>query len=85
MEKQIILGAKAEQILKRLLAEGKVKSANEAIETGLSLLEQHEDKIAALREALIEGEQSGIAEDYSLDALLDKLNRYTNRNYSYLT
>ena len=39
------------------------------VREGLRLLEDRETKLAALRAALVEGEQSGIDEDFTLDAL----------------
>lgn len=38
-------------------------------------MEAQEIKLAALRSALIEGEESGIAENYSLTGLIDELDK----------
>lgn len=54
------------------VTEGRYGSANEAVRAGLRLLEERETKLAALRQALNEGEESGRA-DYSLKGVLDEL------------
>jgi len=41
---------------------------------GLRLLEEREPKFDALRTALIEGEQSGIIENFEADSFLEFLN-----------
>lgn len=68
----ITLGPHFERFIARQIAEGRFNSASEAIRAGLRLLEEREIKVAALRKALIEGEESGAA-DYSLKGLLDDL------------
>jgi antitoxin ParD1/3/4 len=42
------------------------------IRAGLRLLEEHETKLAALRAALIEGEQSGTSEPFDFDRFLER-------------
>ena len=68
----VVLGDHFEQFLARQIAQGRYGSASEAIRAGLRLLEEHETKLAALRQALKDGEDSGRA-DYSLKGLLDEL------------
>jgi len=68
----VTLGAHFEQFIAKQVAEGRYGSASEAIRAGLRLLEEHETKLAALRQALKEGEESGRA-DYSLQGLMDEL------------
>ncbi len=49
---------------------GRYGSASEVVRAGLRLLEDQEAKIAALRAALDEGEASGEAEEFDIDAFL---------------
>ncbi len=68
----MILGDHFEQFLAQQIAQGRYVSASEAIRAGLRLLEEHETRVAALRQALREGEASGRA-DYSLQGLIEEL------------
>ncbi len=68
----IVLGAHFENFIAQQVSEGRFGSASEAIRAGLRLLEERETRLAALRRALKEGEESGRA-DYSLQGLLDEL------------
>jgi len=68
----VTLGSHFEQFIARQIESGRYSSSSEAIRAGLRLLEEHEAKLEALRQALIEGENSGIA-DYTLHDLLDNL------------
>ena len=68
----VTLGAHFENFIAQQLSEGRFGSASEAIRAGLRLLEEREIRLATLRRALKEGEESGRA-DYSLKGLLDEL------------
>ncbi len=68
----VTLGEHFEAFINRQIECGRFASASEAIRAGLRLLEEHEIKLAALRQALHEGENSGKAE-YSLHGLLEEL------------
>ena len=56
------------------IAEGRYGSASDVVRAGLRLLEEEEAKLAALRKALIKGEQSGLARPFDFDAFLKKKN-----------
>jgi antitoxin ParD1/3/4 len=54
----------------RKVAEGHFGSTSEVVRAGLRLLELEEEKLERLRAALIEGEESGIVENFNFDKFL---------------
>lgn len=55
------------------VAAGRYGSASEVVRAGLRLLEEHETRHRALQRAITEGVQSGVAEDFDMDALQREL------------
>lgn len=55
----IVLGEHFESFIATQLKDGRYGSTSEVVRQGLRLLEEHEQKVAALRQALIDGENSG--------------------------
>ncbi len=53
-----------DQFIQGILREGRYKNASEVVRAGLRLLEEEEQKIIALRHAIDEDINSGLAEDF---------------------
>jgi antitoxin ParD1/3/4 len=70
----VTLGEHFEAFIAEQIKSGQFSSASEAVHEGLRLLEQRELKLAVLRQALKDGEASGVAK-YSLDGLIEELDR----------
>jgi antitoxin ParD1/3/4 len=70
----VTLGEHFEAFIAGQVEGGRFASASEVIRAGLRLLEEHEMRLATLRRALQEGEDSGFAE-YSLQGLLEELDK----------
>lgn len=66
----ISLGRHFEGFVRKQVTGGRFGTASEVIRAALRLLEEDEARLAALRSALEDGEQSGFVEDYSLEDLL---------------
>ncbi len=52
------------RFIKSKISEGRYKNASEVIRAGLRLLEEEENKLAALKEAIRDGTDSGIATEF---------------------
>ncbi len=61
----VSLGDYFEGFVENRIAEGRYKNASEVIRAGLRLLEEEENKIAALKSAIQDGINSGIAKDFN--------------------
>jgi len=66
----IVLSDHFQSFIAEQVEEGRYGSASEVVRAGLRLLEDREMRLARLRAALLEGEQSGVAEEFDLDAFI---------------
>lgn len=69
----ISLGTYFEQFVQSQVAAGRYNNVSEVIRAGLRLLESEESKVAALKEAVREGIDSGIAHNFDVEKNLDEL------------
>lgn len=73
----ISLGTHFEEFINSSVASGKYSSASEVVRSALRLLESEEQKLKELRNALIEGENSPMFEDFDAKKhLADLHNRH---------
>jgi antitoxin ParD1/3/4 len=71
----VALGDHFEDFIDQQVHSGRYGSASEVIRAGLRLLEEREGRIGTLRRALIEGENSGDATEYSIQEIKTKAHR----------
>lgn len=69
----ISLGDYFDQFVQAQVSAGRYKNVSEIIRAGLRLLENEESKAIALKNAIQEGVDSGIAQDFDPDENLKKL------------
>ena len=78
----ISLGNYFDQFVSSQVSSGRYKNVSEVIRAGLRLLENEESKVIALKNAIQEGIDSGIAHDFDPQKNLENLkaSRTTNGN-----
>lgn len=76
----ITLGNHFDNFIQNSISAGRYKNASEVIRAGLRLLEEEEAKVIALRKAIEEGIDSGIAEDFEPEEYLKKLKAQRSSN-----
>lgn len=69
----ISIGTYFDTFIQSRISAGRYKNASEVVRAGLRLLEEEESKLIALREAIGEGTESGIAYDFEPKSHLGKL------------
>ena len=70
----VTLGHHYEEFVKTNIASGRYNNVSEMVRAGLRRLEEDEARLAAIRAALIEGEESGVVEDFDPEEFLKSLN-----------
>jgi antitoxin ParD1/3/4 len=66
----VTLGEHFERFIAKQIKTGRFESKSEVVRAAMRLLEEHEKKVATLRQALIEGEESGEAVPFVIGELL---------------
>ncbi|MDO9338766.1 MAG: type II toxin-antitoxin system ParD family antitoxin [Caulobacter sp.] len=71
----VSLGDHFAQFIDQQVSSGRYGSASDVLRAGLRLLEEDETRLAALRQALIDGENSGGSKPFDFDAFLARKHR----------
>jgi antitoxin ParD1/3/4 len=69
----VSLGDHFQQFTAHLVEEGRYSSVSEVVRAGMRLLEEHEQKVTVLRQAIKEGRESGFPGPFDPDAFLLKI------------
>lgn len=75
----ISLGNHFESFIESTVSQGRFNNASEVVRAGLRLLEEEENRIAVLRNAIQEGIESGLAADFDPQKHLEIL-KSKNKN-----
>lgn len=76
----ISLGGYFDQFVSNRINEGRFKNVSEVIRAGLRLLEEEENRATALKNAIREGIDSGLAYDFKPKTHLESLKKNKNSN-----
>jgi len=76
----VSLGEHFEEFVKYGVEAGRYKNASEVIRAGLRLLEAEEQKFLALKTAIQEGIDSGLASDFDADQFLQQIKSERSSN-----
>ena len=74
----VSLGPHYEEFIQASIAAGRYNNVSEVVRAALRRVEEDEARLAAIRAALIEGEESGIVEDFDPQAFVNRLNAEYN-------
>lgn len=76
----VALGQHFDEFIRESVMGGRYTNASEVIRAGLRRLEEDEQRIAVLREAIEEGEASGYLDNFDFDARLKELKAKSRAN-----
>lgn len=76
----VSLGNYFEDFVENRISQGRYKNASEVIRAGLRLLEEEENKVQVLKNAIQEGIESGIAKDFDAKKQLEALKANKRKN-----
>ena len=76
----ISLGSYFDSFIQSRISAGRFKNASEVVRAGLRLLEEEENRIIVLKEAIKEGLDSGVASDFNPQTHLQNLKAQKNLN-----
>lgn len=76
----ISLGSYFDQFVQNTIKDGRFNNVSEVIRAGLRLLEEEENKVIALRNAIQEGVESGIEQDFNPKKHLESLKAKKHKN-----
>jgi antitoxin ParD1/3/4 len=76
----VSLGDYFEDFVEHSIAAGRYSNASEVIRAGLRLLEEEENKVQALKNAIEEGINSGVAKNFDAKKHLAKLKSAKRKN-----
>jgi antitoxin ParD1/3/4 len=76
----VSLGEHFNDFIEEQVTEGRYGTASDVIRAGLRLLEEREAHLQALREALIEGENSGPSRPFDFDAYIARMRKSARRS-----
>jgi antitoxin ParD1/3/4 len=76
----ISLGSYFDSFIQSRISAGRFKNASEVVRAGLRLLEEEENRLIVLKEAIKEGLDSGVASDFNPQTHLQNLKAQKNLN-----
>jgi antitoxin ParD1/3/4 len=76
----VTLGNHFEKIIEKSIESGRYSSASDVIREGLMLLDEREQKVKILRDAVEAGERSGYVKDFDPIKYLKELNQSHTRS-----
>lgn len=76
----ISIGQHFDLFIQNQIDTGRYASTSEVVRAGLRLLEEEEQKLRLLRQALIDGEESGWVENFNPEGFKAKLRKNTAAN-----